>query len=88
MAMVLNLDLNQFPAQLVADTDRLDLVRVFLQFNKHAQIVVGLVNKFLHLVENVKVLAKNRLEKKYPLIYQKVSMTVLELDYQAKEKLV
>ena len=45
-------------------------------------------NKSLVHVKHVEVWAKNNLEKKYPLIYQKVSMMVLELDYQEKEKQV
>ena len=88
MVMDLNLDRNQFPVQLVAGMDKLDQVRVFLRSNRHAQIVVDLENKFLHLVENVKVLVKNKLERKYPPIYQKVLMMVLELDYQEREKRV
>ena len=64
MVMELNLDLNQSPAQLVADTDKLDQVRDFLQFNRRVQIVVDLENKFLRPVESVKVLVKNKLKKK------------------------
>ena len=85
---MLNLGLNQFPAQLVADTVKLDQVRVFLQFNRRVRTAVDLENKFLHLVENVKVLVKSKLGRKYPLIYQKELMMVPELDYQEKEKRV
>ena len=66
MVMELNLDLNQSPAQLVADTDKLDQVRDFLQFNRRVQIVVDLENKFLRPVESVKVLVKNKLKRNIP----------------------
>ena len=88
VGMELNLDQNQCPVQLVVVKAKLDQAKAFLLYNKHALTVVVLENKFLHPVGSVKVLVKNKLERKYPPIYQKVLMMVLELDYQEREKRV
>ena len=66
--------------QLVMAMVRLDLIKVFSPFNRLVLNVMGMGRKLQTHVMIVMVKVKNRLQKKYQLPFQKVSMMELGLD--------
>ena len=76
--MDLNLVLAQIDAAIVVEAEKYDLIKASLRFNKLALNVQVLVKKLLILAQTAMDKEKNRLQKDYQLLFQKVWMMELE----------
>ena len=88
MDMVLNQDLNPVSCSHVEDKVKLDLVKVFLQFNKLVLNVAGSGEQISNPCKECRGNGKKQTKKKICTNIPKVLMMEQELDYQAKEKRV
>ena len=64
--MDLNLDIQQIDVPIVVGMEKLDLIKDFLQFNKHVHNVLVVEKKLQTHAMTVMVLEINRHQKKYP----------------------
>ena len=81
----LSLAQNQKNVQHVMVMEKLEHNKVFLHFNKLAQIVMEMEKCYQILVKIVEALAQLKLKRIYPFKFQRELMMVHKCDYLAKE---